>query len=170
MKKKIVRRIAKKQDNSYHCFVCGLENDKGLKARFYEVVGDEVVGVFTPHDMHQGYPGKLHGGVAASMLDEIIFRAFQLKDETLWCVTVDLQIKYRKPLPLGQELKAVGRITKESRLLYEGTGEIYTPDGEVAVSAWGKYMQLKPEQMAELPPEEIAVREPMTENMDYIEI
>ena len=132
--------------------------------------GDEVVGIFTPHEMHQGYPGKLHGGISASILDEMVFRAFQVKDESIWCVTVDLQIKYRRPLPLGQELKAVGRVTKESRLLYEGTAEIYTPDGEVAVSAWGKYMRISPEQMAELPPEEIAVSEPMEADMDYIEI
>ena len=47
-----------------------------------------------------------------------------------------------KPVPLGQELRAVGRITKDSSRLFEGTGELLLPDDTVAVEARGKYMKL----------------------------
>ncbi|MDD5017710.1 MAG: PaaI family thioesterase [Eubacteriales bacterium] len=138
MKKKIVN----KQPNSSACFVCGLKNDKGLKARFFETKDREVVALFTPHSLHQSYPGRLHGGIAACILDETIGRAVQVGAPDVWGVTVELTLSYKKPLPYDVELKAVGRITKDLRLLFEGEGEIYTPDGEVAVTAKARYVKM----------------------------
>ena len=132
----------RKQPNARDCFVCGMKNVIGLKARFYETENNEVEVYFTPNDNYQGYPGRLHGGIAATILDEAIGRASIIIDPDIWGVTTDLKIKYRKPLPLNVELKAVCRVTKDNRLMYEGTGEIYTPDGKVAVSAEGRYMKL----------------------------
>ncbi len=58
------RNVENKQPNSHMCFACGLDNKFGLKARFFEIEGKELVGIFTPADEHQGYPGRLHGGIA----------------------------------------------------------------------------------------------------------
>ncbi len=138
MKKKIVN----KQPNSPECFVCGLENQKGLEASFYETDSDEVVAVFTPHELHQGYPGRMHGGIAACVLDETIGRVIKIGNPDAWGITAELSLSYKKPLPCGAPLKAVGRITKDSRLLFEGEGEIYTPDGEIAVTAIAKYVKM----------------------------
>lgn len=135
-------KIIKKQPNSRWCFVCGADNEHGLKARFYENDNGELEAYITPGDEFQGYPGRLHGGIAATILDEAISRAIFILDENTWGVTTDLSIKYRKPLPLNGELKIVCRITRDTRLLYEGTGEIYTPDGKVAVSAKAQYMKV----------------------------
>ncbi len=132
----------KKQPNARDCFICGVKNEIGLKARFYENENKEVEVYFTPNDDYQGYPGRLHGGIAASILDEAIGRASQTIDPNVWGVTTELKLKYRKPIPLNVELKAVCRIAKDHRMMYEGTGEIYTPDGKVAVSAVGRYMKL----------------------------
>lgn len=145
MKKKIVN----KQPNGTECFVCGIENDKGLKAHFYETAEGEVVAVFTPHELHQSYPGRVHGGIASCILDETIGRTVQIGSPDIWGVTVELSLSYRKPLPCGIELKAVGRITKETRLLFEGEGEIYTPNGEVAVSAKAKYVKMKMDKISD---------------------
>jgi len=116
-------RITGKQENSNNCIVCGLKNELGLKASFYELENGDVVAVFTSRDEHQSYPGRMHGGVAAG-------------------VTVELSLRYNKPIPLNEELKAVGRVIKDSRRLFEGYGEILLPNGEVAVSAVGKYMKM----------------------------
>jgi hypothetical protein len=62
-------------------------------------------------------------------------------DQNTFGVTIDLQVKYKKPVPLGVELKVIGRITKDNGRMFEGTGEIYLPNGEVAVSAEGKYLK-----------------------------
>jgi len=50
--------------------VCGVENASSLKARFYELDDGELLGVFAPLEEHQSYPGRLHGGISAAVLDE----------------------------------------------------------------------------------------------------
>ena len=124
------------------CFVCGEKNDFGLHANFYETDTNELVALIKPSDKHQGYPGRMHGGIAATILDETIGRSIcNGKDEQIWSVTLELKTKFRKPIPLGQELKIIGRVTSEGNRFFEGTGEIVLPNGEIAVSAEGKYMK-----------------------------
>lgn len=135
-------KVIKKQHNSKKCLVCGLDNNLGLKASFYNLENGEIVAMFSPIEEHQSYPGRVHGGVAAAILDETIGRAIMVKEDNIWGVTVELNLKYKKPIPLYEELKVVGRITKDSSRLFEGTGEIILKSGEVAVTAYGKYMKM----------------------------
>jgi acyl-coenzyme A thioesterase PaaI-like protein len=141
--------VVKKQENSKMCVVCGLKNEFGLKASFYELENEELVAIFKPLDEHQSYPGRLHGGVAGAVLDETIGRAIMIKQNNIWGVTVELSLKYRKPVPLDEELRVVGRITRDSSRLFEGTGEILLKNGDVAVSAAGKYMKMPIEKIAD---------------------
>jgi uncharacterized protein (TIGR00369 family) len=129
--------------------VCGTENTAGLHARFFEIEGGELACVFTPREEHQGYPGRLHGGIASTVLDETIGRAINLTDPDAWGVTVELNVRYRQPVPLGGEIVVRGRITKDSRRLFEGTAEILLDDGTVAVEAAGKYLRLPIDKIAE---------------------
>jgi uncharacterized protein (TIGR00369 family) len=131
------------------CLVCGTENASGLHARFFELDSGELAGVFTPCPEHQGYPGRLHGGVAATLLDETIGRAVSISDPGAWGVTVELTVRYRKPVPLDEEVRAIARITSDNGRLFEGTGEIRLADETVAVEAAGKYLRLPIERIAE---------------------
>jgi acyl-coenzyme A thioesterase PaaI-like protein len=130
------------------CLVCGRENRAGLQARFYILDGGELLGVFVPREEHQGYPGRLHGGIASALLDETIGRAISLSDPDTWGVTVDLSLRYRRPIPLGQEVRALGRITADSSRLFEGSGEILLADGTPAVEATGRYLKMPIERIA----------------------
>ena len=146
-------KITRKQYNSKLCFVCGLKNGSGLKASFFETEKGELVATFTPGEEHQSYPGRLHGGLASAILDETIGRAVMVgNDREVWGITVELSLNYRKPIPLGVELKAVGRIAEENNRFFEGTGEIILPGGEVAVTARGKYMKAPLERIADFDP------------------
>ncbi|MDT8419868.1 MAG: PaaI family thioesterase [Desulfuromonadales bacterium] len=137
-------KIKSTQNISRDCMVCGVENDFGLKTRFHETENNEVVAVFSPQKFHQSYPNVTHGGIAATILDETIGRAIMIfHDQSTFGVTVELKVKYKKPIPYGVELKAVGRITKDRGRLFEGTGELYLPDGTLAASAEGKFMKRK---------------------------
>ena len=137
-------KVLKKQQISKMCFVCGVNNDFGLHANFYETDANELVALIKPSDKHQGYPGRMYGGIAVTILDETIGRSIRnCKDEQIWGVTLELKTKFRKPIPLGQELKIVGRVTSEGNRSFEGTGEIILPNGEIAVSAEGKYMKVE---------------------------
>jgi uncharacterized protein (TIGR00369 family) len=108
----------------------------------FELDNDELVAVFTPLEEHQSYPGRLHGGIAGAILDETIGRAILIKDKNAWGVTVELNLKYKKPVPLNEELRVVGRITRDSKRLFEGTGEILLANGDIAVTAYGKYIKM----------------------------
>ena len=61
-------KVLKRQPNSKMCFVCGLDNKFGLKSRFYELEDNQLMAIFTAAEEHQGYPGRLHGGIAATIL------------------------------------------------------------------------------------------------------
>lgn len=135
-------KIKSTQNISRDCMVCGVVNDFGLKTRFHETEENEVVAVFTPQKVHQSYPDVTHGGITAAILDETIGRAIMpFYDRNTFGVTIELNVKYKRPVPYGVELKAVGRITKDSGRIFEGTGELYLPDGKLAASAEGKYMK-----------------------------
>ena len=83
------------------------------------------------------------------MLDETIGRAVNIANSGEWGVTVELTVRFRKPVPLGSEVRVVGRITRDSNRLFEGTGEIILADGTVAVEASGKYVKLPIDRIAE---------------------
>ena len=81
--------------------------------------------------------------MAAAILDETIGRAIAIgKDGQVWGVTVELNTKYRKPIPLDQDLWIVGRVTKDGSRFFEGSGEIVLENGDVAVSAVGRYLKV----------------------------
>lgn len=150
----MAHKVTAKQHNSRMCFVCGLKNSAGLHASFYEVDGDQLVALFTPCEEHQGYPDRLHGGLAATILDETIGRAMNINNDEIWGVTVEFSVRYKKPVPLDQELRVVGRITNQRSRMFEGTGEILLPDGQVAVEGHGKYIKLPLEEIADFDYEE----------------
>lgn len=148
-------KVSRKQPNSKMCFVCGLENSSGLKSRFFELETDELLGVFQPKNDHQGYPGRLHGGLAATILDETIGRAIMLStSDSIWGVTVDFSMRLRKPIPLDSEVRVLARVTKENKRFFEGSGEVILPDGSVAVEGKGRYLKMDIEKIADFDIEE----------------
>ena len=143
------RRVLAAQNVSRMCVVCGRSNAWGLKARFLELEGGALLAVFTPMKEHQGYPGRLHGGIASTLLDETIGRAINMVEPDQWGVTVELTVRFRKPVPLDREVRALARITRDSSRLFEGRGEIVLEDGTVAVEAAGKYMKMSIDKIAD---------------------
>jgi uncharacterized protein (TIGR00369 family) len=133
----------KKQPTSRMCFVCGESNPGGVHVHFYEQEDGSLLARFTGADHHQGYPGRMHGGVITAIMDETMGRATMIRHgEAIWGVTAELNVRFRKPVPLGVELTAIGRIVSEKSRTFEGAGELYLPDGSVAVEGSGKYVKL----------------------------
>ncbi len=125
------------------CFACGLDNRFGLKTRFYELETGELLAVFQPVAEHQGYPGRLHGGLAATILDETIGRAIMLAHgENIWGVTVEFSMRLRKPVPVDKEVRVVARITSDGKRIFSGSGELILADGTVAVEGKGRYLRM----------------------------
>jgi uncharacterized protein (TIGR00369 family) len=143
------RKVIGTQNISRMCMVCGTQNSAGLGAAFYELDDGELLGVFTPKTEHQGYPGRLHGGVASTLLDETIGRAISNAQPDAWGVTVELNVRFRKPVPLDGPVRALARIVKDSSRIFEGTGEIVLEDGTVAVEASGRYLKMAIDRIAD---------------------
>jgi acyl-coenzyme A thioesterase PaaI-like protein len=147
-----------KQPNSHHCFICGVKNVAGVRVAFYETANasgqPEILARFTGRFQHQGYPGRMHGGVITGVLDETIGRAINIgAGEALpmtWGVTAELTVRFLQPVPLDAELTARGRITRQARRIFEGTGELYLPDGVIAVTATGRYWKMPLGEIANL--------------------
>lgn len=143
-------RVTGKQPNSKMCLVCGLKNAIGLKAWFYELENNEVMAVCGPLEEHQSYPNRLHGGIAAALLDETIGRAIMIThDDDIWGVTLEFTTRYKKPIPLDGELRIIGRLTHERRRFFKGTGELLLPDGSIAAVGYGKYLKLPLEEISD---------------------
>lgn len=147
--------VVGKQPNSKMCLVCGLKNVHGLHASFYELENGELLAVFRPGDAHQSYPGRLHGGIVSTILDETIGRAIMINRRSeLWGVTVEITVRFRHPVPVDQELRAIGRITRDGRRIFEGTGELLLPDGTVAAEGRGRYLKQPLDRIADFNVEE----------------
>ena len=164
-------KVLKKQNSSKSCLVCGIKNELGLKARFYQLENGELVSIFNSREFHQSYPGRVHGGISAAILDETIGRAISINDENVWGVTGSLEIRYKKPVPVDCDIITVARITRDTRKLFEGEGEIILPNGEIAVTASAKYVKMPIEKIAdEVDMQEEWLDIPDDDPVQYIEI
>ena len=123
------------QPNSDYCFVCGRKNPKGLYMHFYDNGQDEVCSEYTVSEEYQGYPGVVHGGVLASMLDEVVCRVAMIADHHHFMMSVKLEVKYRHPVPTETPLRIVGQIVRLRGRLGKAVGEIILPDGTLAAEA-----------------------------------
>ncbi len=125
-----------KQPNSRMCFICGLQNPVGLHLAIYNDPDNNCIySNVTIPDQYQSYPGVVHGGIVATMLDEISGRAIIMdgNDQNLM-VTMKLEVKYRLPTPTNTPLKVVGRVVSQTESRAKVAGEILLPDGAVTAS------------------------------------
>jgi acyl-coenzyme A thioesterase PaaI-like protein len=107
----------------------------GLQLRFYETGSGEVTAEYIVPEHFQGYPGIVHGGIVAAMLDEVTARAQMREDPPRFMFTARLEIKYRKNVPIGEPLRLVGQAEKSRHNTATSTGRIYGPDGELLAEA-----------------------------------
>lgn len=125
-----------KQPNSRMCFICGLENPVGLKLKIYQTKPGVIETTYTAPEHFQGYPGVLHGGIVATILDEISGRA-HMGDPSAprFMFTGKLEVKYRKNVPTGQPLTVVGKAGKSKGKIAEGWAGIYDESGTLLAEA-----------------------------------
>lgn len=127
---------ALKQPNSRMCFICGLENPVGLKLKIYQVEPGVIETTYTAPEYFQGYPGVLHGGIVASILDEISGRA-HMGDPAAprFMFTAKLEVKYRQNVPIGQPLRIVGKAGPSKGKSASGWAGIYDQQGNLLAEA-----------------------------------
>jgi uncharacterized protein (TIGR00369 family) len=130
--------------NYVNCYVCGHGNPRGFNVRFF-VEGEVVVAQLETDATHMGYPDRVHGGIVAALLDETMGWAPAVEFGR-FCVAVELNVRYLKPVPLNAPLLVRGQVTKADRRLWETTGEALSLEGTVYARGRGKYFPLSEEE------------------------
>lgn len=118
----------------YFCFGCAPNNESGLKMEFYED-GDEIVSKWVPEARFQGWLNTLHGGIQATLLDEICAWVIARKLQTAG-VTSRMETQYLKPIhTTDSHLTLKGRIKEQKRNFVFIEAEIYNAQDEVCTKA-----------------------------------
>jgi len=131
----------------HHCFACGGSNPIGMRLRIE--IGEGVARTsWVAGDDYVGWSDKIHGGIIATMLDEVMAWAPSSFDS--WAVTAVMSIRYRAPASPGEELLATGRVVARRRRIYEVRGEVVTADGRLIAEGTGRYLGATPTQKADL--------------------
>lgn len=146
-----------KLPNSRHCFVCGVENDFGLKLEFFETEPGEITVDYTVPDHFQGYPGVVHGGVVASLVDEVLGRVHMGTDPAnpRFMFTARIAVQYRKNVPTGKPIRIVGRALERRRRTATSKAEIFGPDGELLAEAEALLVDVPADKIAGMDMEEL---------------
>jgi acyl-coenzyme A thioesterase PaaI-like protein len=121
------------------CYACGNANEHGLHMEF-RAEGDRTICDFQPAPFTQGYPGRVHGGIVSSLLDETM--AWAVYHAQVWAATARLNIRYRRPVPLEDPLRVEAWIVKNRGRLLELRAEVKGRDGALLAEADGTFMKL----------------------------
>ncbi len=135
-----------KQPVSRTCFVCGRENDIGLKMTWVNCPDEgKIRATVEIPDHFNGYPGFVHGGIVAAILDETSGRAVMLEgDNERLFVTASLEVKYRHPVPTSTPLMVSGWVVKGGNNRSRVAAEICLENGKCLASC--KATVLRPPQ------------------------
>lgn len=131
MKRKIKNVFVKKD---YNCFACSPHNPDGLQLQFYEI-GDYVQSDWVPSRKYEGNPGAIHGGIEATLLDEIGAWTTYIKARRSG-VTSRMNVKYHKPLLSNQKkITLRGKLKDKQHNICYIDAELLNEQGECCTEA-----------------------------------
>ncbi len=130
------------------CFVCGADNPIGLRARSH-LDGDRVSLEFVPRREHAGWNGVVHGGLIATVLDEVMTWAAIVASRSP-CFAAEFSVRLRRPLPPGTDCRAVGTTALRRRGILKTQAQLLGPGGEEYATAHGTYMPVPLERLADM--------------------
>lgn len=135
--KKLSNPYAK--DENYNCFGCSPHNKKGLQLTFIDE-GEWVTAEWTPDADFQGYYNVLHGGIQATLLDEIACWAVNVQAKS-GGVTISLNVKYRASVFVDAgKIKLRAKVIEQNRRQAKLIAELYNAEGILASEAEITYM------------------------------
>ena len=133
------------------CFGCGGANERGMQLTFeQDDAARRIRGVFKIAPEYQGGPGFVHGGIVATLLDEVMAKVSRFEKD--YAVTGALNIEYVKPVPVGEELVVEGWETGREGRIRTRQGEIRNSAGKVLARGSGRFIEVDPQKFrASLP-------------------
>jgi uncharacterized protein (TIGR00369 family) len=126
--------------DDHRCFACGPHNAEGLHLDFRPDGGDGARSEVTLPPRMQGYRGIAHGGVVMMLLDEAMAHACRFVGEK--AMTASCEVRFRKPVPLGEKLVMRGRYKERRRNVLFLEATVALEDGTVLATADGTFVSL----------------------------
>lgn len=133
---------------AHHCFACGELNEHGLRLQLHLHEGRCWTELALGPEF-EGWEGIVHGGILATILDEVM--AWSLVAEDHWGVTARMTTDFRRPVRVGQRIRAEGWLAAARRRLIDTEARIVdAASGEVLASAKGLYVAATAGQRSDL--------------------
>lgn len=143
--------MRQKQPNSKNCFVCGVETLTGLNLSFYDTAKGSVEATWIPRAEFQGFPGIVHGGIIAAALDEAATRTvLGANGSNRMVVTASLEVRYRKPVPVGAALHLTGTLKEDKGEIIIASSSIADREGQILATAHVVMVETPPHLMKKL--------------------
>jgi uncharacterized protein (TIGR00369 family) len=131
------------------CFVCGDDNESGLKVKFLEENG-KVKAEYVASDKFQGYKDILHGGIISALLDEVMVKAVLAKG--VLAVTCEMSVEFKQPVKTGEKLFLEGEIVsarggsayggEDKEKIFWTKGKVTKTDNTLVALGSGKYVKI----------------------------
>ncbi len=132
----------------HHCFACGTLNAAGMGLELHVEPGRSWVEL-TLEPRFQGWDGIAHGGIVCTILDEVM--AWSLLSEDNLGLTARLAVDFKRPVTVGQALRAEGWITRARRRIVDTSARLVDAStGETLATATGVYVAADEERKRDL--------------------
>lgn len=125
------------------CFGCGGANARGMKLTFeQDETAQRILGTVRVPAEYQGGPGFVHGGIIATLLDEVMGKVSRFRH--VRAVTAELHVEYLQPVPVDADLLLEAwEVEKKGRNLCH-LGEIRSASGALLARGKGRFVEIDP--------------------------
>jgi acyl-coenzyme A thioesterase PaaI-like protein len=131
------------------CFVCGEFNPLGLKLRF-ETDGRIVHSRFVARPEHIGFKRTVHGGLMATVLDEIMVWACAVQTGR-FAYCAELNVRFLHPMKPGETVLVTSELVANRRgKIFQASAELRRETGEKLATATGKYLPIRDADLADM--------------------
>ena len=121
------------------CFGCGGANARGMQLTFeQDDNAQRIRGNFKLGAEYQGGPGFIHGGIIATVLDEVMGKVNRFRG--VHAVTAELNVEYLKPVKVDEDLIVEGYEVEKSGRNLILAGEIRNHSGQVLARGRGRFV------------------------------
>jgi uncharacterized protein (TIGR00369 family) len=129
-----------------HCFGCGNDNAHGMHLKFsLDEDTRQAICHFKLSRRYTGPPGHAHGGIIATILDEAMGKVNKFRN--VLALTGSMEIKYLRPVPLGQALTVISYEQSVEGRRHINLAEIKNDKGDVLARSTGTFIAIDPEKM-----------------------
>jgi len=135
--------VPMKQPAQNRCFGCGAANASGLRLEFLLAADGSIVCLSAISEAFEGRPGCLHGGIIATLLDEVMSKTVRAHGGHS-AMTRHLQVDYLRPVPSLAPLRIEGRVLRSKGRSHWAEAQILSGEGAMLAHAKAIFVEPRP--------------------------